>query len=473
MNINIRMNPILQMYVIGIPILYFLSVLYSFIGDTFRSMTFGFSVCYFVTIVYAIRYFGVISLYSIFLYVSVFFVYSNLILQSIVPSDGMDILEYTYPISVKFSEYEGFIFVSASFLQTYVMHVVYCLTKNTGRIWKVETKQNHNYIKAGILIMIIFLLPTLVKIIIEVRYVMANGYAAIFLGYRDIIEYPFWVSGAKGFFTAGYYVFLAGNPNKKQFLKVTIIYGFIMALGALMGQRAGLITFLLITVYWYTKKYNVEVKVRSVIGFGFALFAIIVFLNLLRNTYGTNDSIQDLELELVLTKLIGQSGSSVVPLFIIRGDLDYHDFPFIFSPLLAPINFILYRNNQSIDAMQHTNDISDVITYNVNPTLYLNGGGVGGALLGEMYDCGGFLGIVFWSAILAYIIRYFDYKHLNIESRYVPLIYAFLASIPMMPRGRFFGFTTATLSLVTAYLIMLLLAIIAHKRKVDDSFKER
>ena len=473
MNINIRMNPILQIYVIGIPILYFLSVLYSCIGDTFRPMTVGFLVCYFVTIVYAIRYFGVISLYSIFLYVSVFFVYSNLFLQSIVPTDGMDILEYTYPINVKFSEDEGFIFVSAAFLQTYVMHVVYCLTKNAGGIWKVETTKNHDYIKAGILIMIIFLIPALVKIIIEVRYVMANGYAAIFLGYRDIIEYPFWVSGAKGFFTAGYYVFLAGNPNKKQFLKVTIIYGFIMALGALMGQRAGLITFLLITVYWYTKKYNVEVKVRRVIGFGFALFAIIVFLNLLRNSYGTNDSIQDLELELVLTKLIEQSGSSVVPLFIIRGDLAYHDFPFIFSPLLAPINFILYRNNQSIDAMQHTNDISDVITYNVNPTLYLNGGGVGGALLGEMYDCGGFWGIVFWSAILAYIIRYFDYKHLNIESRYVPLIYAFLASIPMMPRGRFFGFTTSTLPLLAAYLIMLLLAIIAHKRKDDDSFKER
>lgn len=463
---NIRISGLLPLYIVGIPTLYLLSLFFSEFGATLRPMLIGFTITFFITVIYAVKEYGFLSLYSIFLYTSVFFTYTRVFIQSIFPESEFNFLEYTYPAKIIFSNKEGFIFLTAAFLETYIMHVVYCLSKKKITYTQSnEMKQCSRYIKAGTLMMIIFFIPVLTKIIIELRYIMAYGYSSVFLGYRDKIAYPIWVSGATAFFTAGYYVFLAGNPNKKQFLKISILYGIVSALGALRGQRAGLISFLIISLYWYTKRNNVKIKARRVIGFGVVLMLLIVGLNLLRNSYGTNESIQKITFQQALTKIVEQSGSSVVPMFIIRGNLEYHDYPFVFSPLLTPVNSLLYRNTQSVISVQRTNDISDVITYNVNSSLYLNGGGIGSAFLGEAYDCGGFLGVIFWSAILAFFIRFCDNKSINVKSRYVPILYAVLINIPLMPRGRLFGFTGSYLPLLIAYFIMFMLGLTVIKQK--------
>lgn len=461
-----RISGLLPLYVVGMPTLYLLSLLFAGFGSTLRPMLIGFTIIFFITIIYAVKEYGFLSLYSIFLYTSVFFTYTGVFIQAIFPESEFNFLEYTYPTTITFSNEEGFIFLTAAFIETYIMHVVYCISRKTITYTQSkEMKQCSRYIKAGTLMMIIFFVPALTKIIIELRYIIAYGYSSVFLGYKDKIDYPIWVSGATAFFTAGYYVFLAGNPTKKQFLKISILYGIISVLGALRGQRAGLISFLIISVYWYTKKNNVKVKARRVIGFGIVLMILIVGLNLLRNSYGTNESMQKITFEQAITKIVKQSESSVVPMFIIRGNLEYHDYPFIFSPLLTPINSLLYRNTQSVGAVQRTNDISDVITYNVNSSLYLNGGGIGSAFLGEAYDCGGFLGVVFWSAILASFIRFCDNKNINVKGRYVPILYAILTSIPLMPRGRLFGFTGSYLPLLIAYFVMFMLELTVLKQK--------
>lgn len=463
---NIRISGQLSLYIAGIPMLYLLSWLFTGFGDTLRPMLIGFTITFFITVIYAVKEYGFLSLYSIFLYTSVFFTYTELFLQSIFPEGKFNFLEYTYPARITFTDEEGLIFLTAAFLETYIMHVVYCLSKKKIPYTQSnEVKRCSRYIKAGTLMMKIFFVPALTKIIIELKYIMAYGYSSVFLGYRDKIVYPIWVSGATAFFTAGYYLFLAGNPNKKQFLKISILYGIILVLGSLRGQRAGLISFLIISVYWYTKKNNVKVKARRVIEFGVVLMVLIVGLNLLRNSYGTNESIQKITFQQALTKLVEQSVSSVVPMFIIRGNLEYHDYPFIFSPLLTPINFLLYRNAQSVVAVQRTNDISDVITYNVNKSLYLKGGGIGSAFLGEAYDCGGFGGVIFWSAILASAIRFCDNKNVNVKRRYIPIFYVVLSSIPLMPRGRLFGFAGSYMPLLIAYFVMFMLGLTIIKQK--------
>lgn len=466
--LNIKIGRLLSLYIAGIPALYFLSLFFTVLGNSLRPLLIGFTIAFFLTVTYAVKEYGVLSLYSIFLYTSVFFTYTLVFLEAIFSEEKYNFLEYTYPASITFSNEVGVIFLTAAFLEMYTMHVVYCLSKKTtSGILSYGAKQHPIYIQVGMLIMTIFFIPALIKIIIELKYIMANGYRSVFLGYNGI-NYPIWTSGAIAFFTAGYFLSLAGNPDKKQFLKITVLYGIVSSLNALRGQRAGLISFLIISIYWCTKKYGVIVKARRMIGLGIVLIVLIVGLNLLRNSYGTESSLQEVTIQLVMDKLVGSSGSSFVPLYVMKGDLTYRCYPFIFSPLLTPINSLLYGNAQSVSAVQRTNDISDVITYQANSSLYLNGGGVGGSFLAEAYDCGGFLGVIFWSAILASLIKFIDTSHLNVKSRYIPILYAVLSSIPLMPRSRLFGFMGSYLPLLIAYAVMFVLGLM-----VSREYRER
>ena len=47
--------------------------------------------------------------------------------------------------------------------------------------------------------------------------------------------------------------------------------------------------------------------------------------------------------------------------------------------------------------------------YNLSPSTYLKGGGLGGAFLGEAYDCGGFFGIIFWSIVISFVFVFACY----------------------------------------------------------------
>ena len=456
----------LNIYIVVIPILLCIVYVIYIVSGSLYPLLLGFTITYIFTLIYAGKHYGFFSLYCVFLYTSIFFIYSVLFAETLFPFLNYDFLSIRWPKGITFTADIGAKFIVASFLEIYLMHVFYCIRiSKQKKKARIKRKSIPLLIQIGEIMMGIFFIPALVKTYLQVRYVILHGYMSIFTNGFSNIEYPFWVSGANLGLTAGYCVCLAGNPSKEQFKKISLLYIAISLLSAIRGQRGNVISLIIICIYWYRKKYDVNIKIRKYVLVGLILIVLIVALDTARMGYGGNNSNSTSNISPIVDTLIKQSRSRVVPMLVMEGDLQYRHYPFVFSPLLTQYYALKYGYGQTDEIARNTNDISNVTMYNISQSAYINGNGFGGSFLAEAYDLGGYFGVAIFSFLLAQILAICDGSNLDVRSKYIPLLFQFLLNLPMLPRNRLFGFMNSYLAIGLTYLVLFIVSLTPKKHR--------
>ncbi len=443
-----------ELYAVIVPLVFFVSLLETSFSNDLKPMMFGFLISFYYTVLFTIRYYGVLTLYSIFLYTSAFFIYDCFFFTLFY---GEDFLLQYFPHRYRFDEKVGFIFIVACYLSVYAMHISYCLF-NKRKYRTASLSTDVNLYKVGVFVMLCFFIPTLVKSIIQFNFIKAHGYTALFTDSFSEISYPFWTAGSFIFFISGYCVFLASNPSRKQFLIYTFLCIVVYFSNALKGQRLAIISVSIYCLYYYSRHFNIKISIKKLLLFLCAALSLITLLGTVRSSYGSQKSSQtkmNLD-ELVANVIYGQTTSRAVPLLVIKGDLEYHKYPFFISPLFQPILGLIYRgdNGQTDLSAQKFNNISQVTMYNVSKSAHLKGSGYGGAFLAEAYDCFGLLGVMAFSVLLARFLVFIDFSRMKIKRVWIPFIFFALINVIGLARGRTFGMFMEWTKILFAYVLL-------------------
>lgn len=452
-------------YIVICPILFLLSLFIYSVNNELNTLLVGFFLVYVITVTTSVISFGFFSLYSIFLYTSAFFIYDCFFFTLF---SDRNFLIQTFPRMYSFDNNIGFIFIISSFLSVYTIHIGYCLLYYNKNIIKQSDEDNYNIPileKIGIIIMLIFLVPVLYKIYLQVRYVMSHGYVILYTkGFADL-SYPFWTAGSYLMFNAGYIFLLASSPSKKKYIIFSVLYVMVYLANAMKGGRGQIISIILILLYLYQKKYKSKIQIHKILGLFGILMILIVSIGTLRDSYGKNinkNNNPTVISEIIEKTLWVQTTSRAVPLLIMNGDLKYHDFPFFFYHITKPFLTFKYKakGGDNIIGLQKYNNPSQVLMANISLEASLSGNGYGTAFLGESYEFGGYFGIIFFSIIISFILVFFDKSPLSFKPIYVPIIFYFLLTIPCLPRDSLLAFLDSLNFVIFSIVLLLFIDLI-------------
>lgn len=449
----------LSFYIAGMPIIFCLSYFAYALTNSLNPLMIGFLSIYAITVLFTVLYFGWISLYSIFLYTSAFFIYDCFIFTL---TGRYNFLKQTFPTTYTLPDDVGRTFIAVCFVCVYVMHLTYCLCKKSKIKRKMNTETRPDFVRCGKIIMLVFLIPLLVKIYIQVSYVRAHGYASMYAEEGEMdSQFPFWVNGAFTFFISGFVLFLSGKPDKKDLIRWSAFYFVVFSLSSLRGLRGPIMSLLLFLLCLLVKKFHLKIKIRHLFLLLIIIIAFAYSLDNLRKSYGGNQSAQKAKIDIggvVEYVLYSQTTTRAVPLLIINGDIEYHPYPFIFTSITLPVSKKIWpeKNRTEISGKKY-NIIGRTLVYNISKKAYLRGLGYGGAFIGEAYDCGGFIGLIFWSVILAYICAFLDFSDFMLSSKILPFVFLFLIDFGMLPRASLFKVFTRYYYLIFIYFIVLIL----------------
>lgn len=459
-------------YISLIPIIFSLSMAITFKQNNLDAFMFGFIIVYVYTVIFSIIYFGILSIYCIFLYTSAFFIY-NCFFFSLFCNENF--LLQTFPVKHLFTKQVGFIFIIVCYVTVFVMHISYCLISKKKYKKCFLNIKNINLCNFGKILMLVFFIPSVVKLIIQFNFIRANGYLAMYTSSFDEIKYPIWTAGSFIFFTSGYCLFLASRPNRKEYLFFTMLCFFVYFANALKGQRGGFLSITLYFIYYYTKYYGKRISLKKMFILFVLGFFFIVWMGNLRKSYGNNEAQKRSEVNFIQKTLYTQTTTRAVPMYIIQGNLKYHQYPFIFSSFINPIAKIKYpsASGQNVVAAEHYNKMSAVITYNISKKAYLNGNGIGSAFIAEAYDFLGLFGVIIFSILLSKFFVYCDYSKLHVKRILVPLLFFVLQGIPILPRSNFFRFIDLdSIKIIFAYIFLGIASILPMLFCVRGKIKE-
>jgi len=452
MSLSKKNKILFPMYVAGIPVIFLISLLPTIHYDEIYldAIIIGFFIAYVVTVIYTIRIFSVANFYLLFTLLSSFFIYNSFFYSLF---RDYNFLITGYPIRMQFEKETGFFLICLSFLFVYVMHIFYVWfskdnIENPSR-YSFEGFYNNIYEKIGIFIMILFTIPVATKAYIQLNHVMNYGYLAIFRGDLQELNYPIWTTGSFIIFSSGYYIFLSSFPKSKiKYVMISLLFLSVATLHALTGQRLFVLSALLAILVFYKMIFNAKIQFKSLLRIIFACLLFSVLMGNMRVGFGNgtqNDMLRIGDsLEIIEHFLYEQTNTRMVPMLIIERDIKHHTYPFIFSPIVAPLlrtvslinGPIYYDRNFEI-----TNDISFLTMYTVSRDFALMGAGYGGAVLAEFYNLGGVFGVILMSMILAFILTKCEYLRISKRYRFIfPVIFMFLLYSVGLARNRFFSF---------------------------------
>jgi hypothetical protein len=406
---------------------------------------------YMFTTLKAIYYYGVLSLYPIYLYTAFFFIYSRFYFHL---TGYESFLTINFPVTHYFSDKVGVIFISAVFISHYIMDcVIYFRPLTTGNSNKIRPSPLIGQWGTGFML---FAFPVAVyKLYLGLLYVKQYGYLAIYSGQYPEINMPIWTRGSGTIFLIGYLMVLCSYPPRKKYILASVFFLVYLLIGSLRGGRGEFITYIVAIIYIYHKFYHKKISLYKTITVFLFIIAFSIMIGTSRETRWDNGSVMRAG-DLLIQFFYGQGTSIGSPLTAIEasGQFENHSFPFIFSPLVYPFLSILYPNKgQTQILLEKYNDLGSISTHYLSPAAYFYGYGIGRTFIAEMYDFGGFLGIVFWSIMLALLILKTEKNFLR--NRWCIIFYfGVIKTIIYLPRNVFFVFTQ-----MLPYLVVIILMV--------------
>jgi hypothetical protein len=413
---------------------------------------------YSITLVKAIFLFGYLSLYTLFLAANIFFIYGKLIVHL---AGKESFLRFTWPVLFTVSEKTGLIFICIAFLSHYIMDIVFVKHYKPAKNMLVHYPAME---KLGLATMLCTFPLILLKLMLIYRFVRENGYLSIYNGKLSELIFPVWMSGSGTLFVLGYFFILFSYPNKKVYFVSSSLFLIYSLADSLKGGRTAFLTAIIITLYMYSKFYTLKIKLKSIV-------IIILFFLIFSSALGqlrTTSRVEKISAQDLVLFALGGGSSSVVMLGIeYQDDLKYRHYPYIFSALVYPIQRYLHPSSGQDDvSLKYYNFLGSELMHKLSPSLYYNGTGLGEALLSQMYDSGKFLGIIFWSILIAYLFLLTD-RFIVLKNIYIPLCWIIAKSIPMLPRNPLFAFAGNIYFVIIFFIFLVLLNFVFFPKKIN------
>jgi oligosaccharide repeat unit polymerase len=299
--------------------------------------------------------------------------------------------------------------------------------------------------KFGMFLLYVYLPIVLYKSYKIFSFVKDAGYLSIYTGKVAELHLPWWTAGSRILYSVFYLITITSYPPKKVFIKASFFYLISLTTISLSGGRNTLIVGLLLVIYFYSRFYSKKISKKTIS----IVFSFIIIFSIYIGYSRAGKEVGSINPEGLVTEIFyGQGNTIVVPLAVLEaqlvepnGKLEYRNYPFIFTNVFSFIADILYPtpNWQTKVYLERHNNMGSIICNKLSPTAFRSGNGVGGNFIAEAYDCGGFLGIILWSAVLALFMLSIE-RQMLCNNYNLPVCFFIIGSIFILPRASFFSF---------------------------------
>ncbi|MEZ8094458.1 O-antigen polysaccharide polymerase Wzy [Photobacterium swingsii] len=277
-------------------------------------------------------------------------------------------------------------------------------------------------------LLFLFSLPfCVIKFIYEIKTIAVVGYVGY---YKYGVEMPFFINLMRFIFETSFLLLLSSSPSFSTFKKYTLIFMLVMTLFLVTGVRSKFILYLIFVGWYYYRFYqSKDLSVFRILIAVVSLIFVLLLSQLYRQNWVFNSDLNYFEYFFVSQSI----SFYILPLTIKYIGNFTSELPTIFSPF--SIEALIY-NSQSLERLEHVQFLGDVISYSQLGDLYLDGNGIGGSFIAELYQAGVFIA-VFLSFSLGLFINYFNEKVFS--NRFLLAISFFIVSnVAYMPRSSFF-----------------------------------
>lgn len=379
---------------------------------------------YIYTLINAKYYLSMLNIYMIFLYTLGLFNFSRMFL---------DILGHSsFGWATKFANYYFIENVKHEILFVFLLtllfiHLGFLIFINTNELnFDFNIKRNEKVIKISKILFVMSMPMLVIKLLIQFRYILSYGYTAYYTGVLKNIEYPIYTMGSGTIMTIAFILFLTSVPTKKEFKIYSSIYLLVKLIDSLKGARAIFLTQLLFILWLYKRQYKIEINLKYMLKlFGFVAIFSQILVNFREKTIFSFRLIQGF-----LNFLFSQGVSYLVLGYTIDMKEKIPDKLYILQGLFG-------FKGQGYDALNTTNSLADVITFNLNKNAYLKGEGIGSNFIAEAYLLG-FISMILIFILLGYFMTYYELKLGT--NRYLLMLSVYIVpNIFYIPRGSLFG----------------------------------
>lgn len=287
-----------------------------------------------------------------------------------------------------------------------------------------------------------------IKYIIQLKFILQNGYMAVYNGALANLKYPFWTFGSGTLMEISYCLFLSSKPNKKKFLIISTLFFLLKIIDVLKGGRSKLFLPILFIAWFYYQFYSTStIKFKKIIIYSFLGIIVSQFILKFRDS---NNVIID-NGESFITIFFAQQGISLLVLsymIFYKSSFINNGLPYI----LYPLTIFSSTGGQSHDFIKHTISLGHKLTYFLSPQGYLQGQGIGSSYLGELYDLG-LIGFVFGSLVIGIFISYYEYI-MKYSRIWLVLCLYIVQTIIYMPRASILPNAKDLITLLIVYFMI-------------------
>jgi hypothetical protein len=340
--------------------------------------------------------------------------------------------------------------------------------KNTEDL-KLNSIRYKELYKIGVLLTIISLPAITFGSIEQLRLIKDAGYLALYTGdasYSDTSKVFFYI------YDLGFGLIVAFSATKSQFLKPALLYLVIATIDSLKGARGALLVPLLFIGWFYVARFNISVKLRTVL-YNFCIIIIIfATMTFLRDSDALNSGV----LQFILDALASQGRSlQIAALYqTVAGEVAKYGNYTVLSNLLMPINAVIHpeirAGYQSMDLVLYSNSLKNILTYVLNDNYYFSGGGTGGVYTIELIESGPIF-YVLLSMLLGWFFVWMPVAMSKPWVRYLSVY--FFSTVFYLPRGEFFFNTLIVGKAFFLYLfVMVLYALYERSKKPKCGSRE-
>ena len=260
------------------------------------------------------RYNGVLSLYSLFLIFSVFFIYSRIIFEWIGYLNRQVNDFYFFLTNIHFKDRTVFYFMFYTVLYLVFIDFGYYYSKSNNK--QIDDRCEDNTAKFFILLCMVLLIPFLLyKAWLDVKNVKLNGYQSVL----DRSSYPFFLKGVGTIFISLFYCLFMFKLSKREIKIAMVIYLFYAFFSSLRGSRSVFFIPFVFSLYIFWRFGVIKISLLKIFVVGCCSILLIAwFTVVLRGENISNISISNIFKYI----LYGQGNSIRVPLYY----LEYKDF---------------------------------------------------------------------------------------------------------------------------------------------------
>lgn len=315
----------------------------------------------------------------------------------------------------------------------------------------LSEKYDQGLYRIGLVFIFVSLPVVTVEMVEQIRFIQAAGYFALF---SDGVSVSVISKVFLYIYYLGFRLTIAFCKTKRQFLLPAILFLIIATIDSLKGARGSFFVPLLFVTWFYVARFNVKVRLLTVLQMAIMLIFIFAVMTSLRDSDMLDNSILQFAVDALISQ--GRSLQTIAIYQTVVEEVAQYGNYMVLSNLLIPFNVLIHPEireaAQSLDQVLYSNNLKHILTYVLNEGYYFSGGGTGGVYVIELLESGPFFYVIL-SMLLGWFFAWMPAAMSNPLIRYLSIY--FFTTIFYLPRGEFFFNTLIVGKALFLYLVVM------------------